>query len=399
MSTFDAIVRPGSFEAVATGKLTKTTSPLVDAMRWGQALGRPHVIAVEGGHPGFSVCDSPSKKSNLMPAQSGGVTQALTLVGTTPDAMVGPISFWRKSGSPGPLTLDSIQVVPTSKNRYCILSCQGVSFPALELKLRYVRLRSDWPETVPNSIGSVLRASRKAFLPWVVGDGPPALGADWGLNLHGAIAGCELEDVRGDGFGEHLGYVHNVMRYFIARRCIASDCGRTMFQVVNREWELIDKKTGALSGPTNVASTPETALCLLEDNIALDCSSYPDGKAKGGWMGNGGALTVAGFPGMVKLLRNRIVQTHAGGAGITVWGDAKVGSFKTSDGFANGDVEILDNELRILTGAAAGREAMQLGAARSVTALRNRLTGTEKRVALHHSGKIGTVNYDGSISL
>ena len=255
-----------------------------------------------------------------------------------------------------------------------------------------MRFVASWPNTVLNTIKVAYRKSLGRFFSWIVGDGPPELGALSAVRTHGAVRSFEAEDCSADGFGEHPFYCGNTIVYERVHGCILSDCGRTGGQHVNREWEEKERinKTGC-------PSSPETCEVDYVDNWIIDCASYFDPKAKSSWMANGGGLTSAGNPGRTRFARNRIVQSHPGGGGITIYGDRpKIDTYLTHDGFAHGDVVVEENEVRCLVGASAAREAIAIDDCRSLTWRANKLTGSEKRIKI--GPRIGKVNdLDGTL--
>lgn len=389
------IARPGEFEVVATGLRIKATHPVVAAARYAQATAnlaiQELIIGVEGVHGGFSVCEARTKSTSIV-APVGQSMRAMRFVGLSDNAEIGSVTLWKKDGNPGPLAFDDLIIRASNLTKHCILSAKQNSFDRCGITLRRVIL-AQWGSTVFLSLSRFWTAMRA----WLhVGDGQTKAGALWGVRGHGDLLYVELDQVVSDGFGEHgLVYVDNVQQRVSVSRSKCTDSARTAVQIVNREWA--DKNRTSL---TNSPSTPESATASVHDCEFVDCGSYPDAAAKGGQMANGSAITVAGFPGSVSILRNRIKHTHPGGGGIAVFPDwPKIGSFKTHDGFATGDVSIQGNVLDLQAGAAAGREAVQIGGCRSVTLGGNSLIGTEKRVTLNHGGKIGKVigTFEGAV--
>ena len=293
------------------------------------------------------------------------------------------MQLWTKGGQPGPLTFEGLILRASNLSKFCVLASQNNTFTRCGVTLKRCIL-AQWSSTVFLSTSRFWTAMRA----WLhIGEGPTTGGALWGLRGHGSLLYVEMDQVVSDGFGEHgLCYVDNVQQRVEVSRCVCTDSGRTAVQVTCREFQDKEKRI-----PTTTPPTPESAILSVHDNELTNCGSYAGGK--NGWTANGSAVTIAGWPGSWSILRNRIKQTHPGGGGIAVAADwPKIGSFKTSDGFAFGDGAIQGNVIDIKSGATAGREAVQVGCARSLSLGSNSLIGTEKRVVLNQNGAIGKIH-------
>lgn len=385
------IARSGSFEVVSTGQVFTASNPVAAAARWAQANVAQSVselvIGVHGKHGGFSIGDDP-KKSATIALPSRAPLRAMAFIGLTDDAEIGSVQLWWVGGEPGPLRFERLLWRASNLSKFCLLASKQHNFTRCGVTLRQVTL-AQWSSAMLKWISG---ASRKIARLLGIGDGPAKGGALWGIRGHGALLYVDVEDAQSDGFGEHgIAYLCNVQQLIRVVRTFCSDSGRTAIQITNREWEDAEKTL-----PTNLPSTPESATLLLMSNTCVDCGSYPGGK--NGWTANGSAITVAGFPGKIRVSDSTITHTHPGGGGIVIYRDGKVGSFNTHDGYGNGDVELGSNRLNLKSGATAGREAVMIGSCRSLLSRANVIAGTERRVKLGHSGPIGHVDDDGSLA-
>lgn len=384
----DVIVYPDGFENPKTGAFTFATPALPAALRWLQTQAR-QVADVRGVHGGFSVCDTKTKASTVAPWTTTIPMVPITLVQGDKDAEIGSVQFWRTSGSPGPFAVDGVPIRASALSKFCVLVSQHLDFPDLALDFKGVEFRQ-WSSAALLALNA---GWRKMLRSLTIGDGPGAGGYLWSVRAQGRIRSLRAKGCVADGPGEWMFYVDDFEEYCEIVANICSDAGRGMVQLASRQFE--DKLA---SIPTGLAKTPESAHFTIRANAAMDCSSYPQIVGKP-WMANGSALTVAGMPCNGEIVGNRISQTHAGGGGISVWDDKpKVGNHRTSDGFATGDLTMHDNIVSVMAGAAAGREAIQVGGCRSLSWKGNTTPGTEKRVVLNHTAPIGSVHdLDGTL--
>ena len=380
------VAHSDGFEVQPLGKFYPSSKPLVAAARWAQANVSLAVveliIGVMGKHGGFSVCDDPNKSGTIV-APAGQSMRAMRFVGLNDNAEIGSIQLWTKGGQPGPLTFEGLIMRAPSLCKFIILASQNNEFTRCGVTVKRC-VFAQWPSAVMLSLSRFWSKMRGWF---TIGDTPLAGGALWGVRGHGSLLWVELDQVVSDGFGEHaLCYVDNVQERVSVSRCVATDSGRTAVQVTCREFQDKERKI-----PTGTPATPESAVCSITDNQFVNCGSYAGGK--NGWTANGSAVTIAGWPGSWAILRNTFKHTHVGGGGIAVFPDwAKIGSYKTTDGFAMGDGSIQGNSFTLQAGATAGREAVQVGGCRSLTQGANTLGGTEQRVTYDQGGKIGTIH-------
>lgn len=381
----DVIIHPTGYERTATGLYTQSAKPLVDALRWLQSANK-QVAEVRGAHGGFSVCDDPKKSGTVAPFTKGTKMVPIQLVKGSADAEIGSVQFWTKGGNPGPFAVHGVAIRASNLAKFCLLVSQQLNFPDLALDLQGVDFRQWSSQSLIN-----LSAAKRRL---AVGDGPVKGGYLWSVRAQGRVRSIRVKKCNADGPGEWFLYCDDFEEFVECNANTVSDCGRGMFQGASRQFEDKGQKV-----PTTLAATPASAHFQIDNNAVWDCGSYPDPLAKGGWMANGSAITVAGIPCDGEITRNRVRHSHVGGGGISVWHDKpKVGNHLTHDGFATGDVRIEDNVLELKSGAAAGREAVQVGGCRSLVWRNNQLTGTERRVVLNHTAPIGkVVDLDGTL--
>lgn len=386
----DAIAYPDAW-VDSNGVKHSAARPIVAAARTLCATQGGATIAVRGVHQDFSVGDVASKSATIsVPGMP--VLPRIALYGDDASAEIGSVPFWANPGGsrPGPFGVYDLRVRASNLSKFCMLLAQHTNFPELELEIDNVEF-AQWSST------SLIAASAAArtFTRLITGDGPTKGGALWGVRAQGRPRSIRMSRVQSDGFAEWgLLYADDFEVSLEVLASICSDAGRGAVQLASRQWE--DK---GQTVPTTLAATPITAVARVRDNLLIDCSSYPDPKAKGGQMANGSAITSAGLPcGLLEIVKNRIVQSHPGGGGIAVWDDKpKIGNHRTAptaaapNGYAHSRVICTDNQLHILAGAGAGREAAQLGGCDTLELARNALTGSEKRVALNHTAPIGTL--------
>ena len=366
---YDWCAHPGVLENVKTGQSFPNSNPLAEGLRRLLAAG-DESICIEGTDAVSSVqtkCYMPDvgigeDSNNGKEVSLAGVTwpKELIIGGLDEGSALGGVFLTQRSGVPGPLRFESLKAFARGVSMYCIES--GQKFPK------------------PYGGVTAVDVECLAFDPTVLGDKPAKFG--FRLDCHDYV---RLEGITGFGFQDYLAYCDNSQEDSWIRKSMATNCGRGLCQWSNREFT--DPEN---TERTNNPSTPETATLTLQNNLAIDCSSYVD-PDDGSIHANGSAFAVQDFCGDVNLLGNTVLQTRAGGGGCFIGHDAKAGSFKRADGFRIGIVRAQRNQFIGVAGAHASRDMEMFGAMKRLELGPNQFGGNLPCVLLDHTGKIAEV--------